>query len=280
MALWTPPPLLGYFIASNGIAPSATPGTAVTAHATAGTKTTTPVELIASTAEEAAWVIVSFTGNNATATITNVIVDIMIGAAASETVLIPDLVVGSKPSATTDFAPQSYMFPLRIPAGSRLSCRSASGPAGSIACRVQIWLFGKNPKAPGWTGSQVIAYGVSSPARGVAVTPGASGAEGAWTEIVASTSEPCEYIVAGVGMPQATVVTSQVKTLDIGYGAATEVALMQDILTMTDTSERTHGPSFNLPIYADLPASTRLVARMSQHAATAQASDIILYGIS
>lgn len=278
MSLWTPAGPIGRYIESNATAPSATPGTAVTANTPAGSKTATPVQLIASTAKEAHWILVELFGNNVAATITNVIVDIMIGAAASETVLIPDLLVGSAPSATTDFGPNRYLFPLRIPAGSRLSCRSASGPAASIACRVVVRLFGKDPKTPGWTGSKVTAYGISSPARGVAVTPGVSAAEGSWTEIVASTGDRCEYIVPGIGMPQNTVVASQFYHLDVGWGAAAEVALAQDIPFMTDTNERLHG-FMGLPIYADLPASQRLVARLSQHAATAQACDVALYGV-
>lgn len=279
MGLWSPNPLIGRFIESNTATPSSTPGTAVTANTPAGTKTATPVQLIASTAKEAAWVVVALINNNTAATITNVIVDIMIGGAGSETVLIPDLLVGSQPSITTNYAPHYYVFPIRVPAGSRLSCRSASGPAASVACRVQIWLYGKNPKVPSWTGSKVTAYGITSPARGVSVTPGVSAAEGAWTEIVASTTADHEYIVPGIGMPQLTVVVSQVYALDIGYGAAAEVLLGGDIVFMTDTNERVHG-GLCLPFYAALPSGSRLVARLSQHAATAQACDIALYGVS
>ena len=281
MALWTPGDLMGRFGEANFSAPSSTVGTQITASSTAGSKGSW-TQLIASTAKEYHWLIVGFTANNASATITNVVVDIGIGAASSEIVLVPDLLVGSQPSITTDFAPHLYVFPIRVPSGSRLSARSASGPAGSQTCRVLMWLFGKNPKVPSWTGSKVTAYGItlSGDARGVAVTPGVSAAEGSWTQIVSSTGDRCEYIVPGWGMPQTTTVANQVYALDFGFGASSaEQALVRDILFMTDTSERVHG-GWCMPIYADLPASTRLVARLSQHSTTAQAVDVALYGVS
>ena len=281
MALWTPGDLVGRFGESNGIGASSTTGTQVTAGSTAGTKGSW-TQLIASTAKEYHWLIVGFTENNASATITNVVVDIGIGAASSEIVLVPNLLVGSSPAITTTFSSHFYVFPIRVPSGSRLSARSASGPAGSQTCRVLMWLFGKNPKVPSWTGSKVTAYGItlSGDARGVSVTPGVSGAEGSWTEIVASTSERCEYILMGRGMPQTTNVTGRLYALDFGFGASSaEQALVENMLFLTDGSERVHG-GWSMPIYADLPASTRLVARLSQHSTTAQAVDIALYGVS
>jgi hypothetical protein len=90
------------------------------------------------------------------------LVDIAIGAASSERVIIPNLIASSaSDSASSSGNPYYYYFPIYIPAGTRISARSQTGknPAPDT---VHVAVHLHQGVVPGkWYGSRVTAYGVN-----------------------------------------------------------------------------------------------------------------------
>ncbi len=277
MTLWTPPQQFSLYDSNLTVPATGAMGTIVTAGTPAHTKNATYTQLIAATTFDCYWIEIHMSEVVVASTDTGTLVDIAIGAAAAEQVIIPNLNAGHAASYTgTTVGGQKYAFPLYIPSGSRISATSQAVTASDT---VVVWvkLYG-GPKTPVWSGQQVVDYGTSLAAsQGVQVTPGASGAEGAWTQIVAATSQNHSFLSAGVAGLDA-VIGLQVLLLDIGVGAATEAAIYEHGVFVTSTAEALSQP-FPFCVWHPVLSGDRLAARISGSGA-AQDCDVILYGVS
>jgi hypothetical protein len=266
---------------TNITTPTVPLGTAVTASATPHTKNTTYAQLIAATAWDAFAILIMISDTFTSATNTSTLVDIAIGSAASETVIIPNLNAGYAQVSGGDErqGAQKYWFPLHIPAGSRISATSQSA-VGSKAPKVSIWVF-EQPTRPVWAGRIVTDYGTNlTTSRGATVTCGVSAAEGTWTQVTAATSSAHSFVAAGLSCDGDTSVLGNVGLLDIGVGAAAaEQAMVENLPFGLNVSEAMSTP-FPLHSFAQVAGGERLVARASINNAGAQNIDCILYGCS
>lgn len=266
---------------TNVLTPAQFAGTTLTAPVTPQhTKEATYTELIASTAFDTYFVVITFNNSAAGASNSNNLVDLAIGAAGSEEIIIANLLAGFTTNTVTPGGGRSYLFPLFIPSGSRLAATSQSAlVSGTVV--MQVELLG-GPRMPVWAGSQVITYGITTASsRGVLRTPGSSGAEGAWGEIAAATSQDHEALVLGAqGTNTDTNMTTNGILWDVGIGAAAaEEAIAENLPYMTHSSETTGQQRPWLPIYLPIPSGTRLSVRGSA-SGTAEAIDCALYGVS
>jgi hypothetical protein len=278
MGLWVPPAPFEA-METNLTTPAGNFGTLVTASATPHSKNTTYTELIASTAFDAYGILVMLATVFTAATDTSMLVDIAVGAAASETVVIPNLNAGFAGDITVvNVGGQKYWFPLRIPQGSRISA-TAQAAVVSDNVRVSIWLYGK-PLRPVWAGQKVIDYGTNlATSQGVAVAMGVSSAEGSWTQIAASTTRAHAYLAAGIGGAGDTTIAAGTGFLDVGKGAATEVPMVQNLPYGLSTNEAI-SYFFPMSAWAQVAPGERLAARASYTSASAGSIDCILYGVS
>lgn len=245
----------------------------------ANTKNTTWTQLIASTAFDAQLIVVELAGSAANATDTSTLIDIGIGAAAAETVIIPDLLAGFIPTPDVGSC-RSYIFPLYIPSGSRLSARSASvRTTGSTRVFVKLYGGPRNPEA-WWCGSQVTAYGINTADSGaVSVTAGNSGAETASPVSIGTTSADHKCLVVGV-QPNSATVTAKAYHFDVGIDTASTTWLRQDDLYLNTSTTETSWPGVTWwPIFAPIPNGTVLVVG-GECSGTADAMDFALYGVS
>jgi hypothetical protein len=163
--------------------------------------------------------------------------------------------------------PKIWDFPLYIPAGARIAAQVAGARLGN-AMRVQVWLRGGNGYPPYRVGTKVTTYGMGTVPSGVSITPGTTGAEGAWTQITASTSEDHFAFVPSFQASADVSISNSVYAVDIGIGAATEEEILQTALFTSDTTESMMGPIPSFPAFQDVPASTRLTMRVSNSNAT------------
>jgi hypothetical protein len=282
--LWTPPVYFSAFT-SNCLPNTAGMGTIITANSTINTKGTTPTTLIASIGFDARYVTVKMGDARTATTNSAVLQDVMIGAAASESVLIPNLNAGSSdpsgPSGSgVNAGGQEYRMPLYVPSGSRLSARSQAATASRThKCQIRCW---GEPSAPVWAGHVVTDYGTATASsKGVAVTPGLNAVEGTFTQIVASTTDDIRYLSVGCGLNGlAVAATAAAMLVDVGIGAATEQVILQDdSYVVLGTA-----PSiWHMAIggYVNIPSGARLAARASQGLASpAQVIDVIIYGVT
>lgn len=244
----------------------------------ANTKNTTWTQLIASTAFDAQLVVIYVGSSSAAATDTSTLLDIGIGASTAETVIIPDLLAGG--TGASNVGGRHYIFPLYIPAGSRLSARSQSvRTTGSTLVSVQLYGGPRDP-ANWWCGTQVTAYGISTAdSGGTLVTAGNSGSEGSVVSI-GTTSADHECLVVGM-QPTGTTTASVQYHFDVGIDTTSTAWLVRDLFMRTDTSERMWSSGFVWwPIYSHIPSGSVLVAAGECSGTADAATDLAIYGVS
>ncbi|HTJ17848.1 MAG TPA: hypothetical protein VL494_13805 [Steroidobacteraceae bacterium] len=264
---------------NTGTVGATTVGTAVTTGASASTKGT-PAQLIASTAFDAYWIRVCASAYASSGAASDGSLDIMVGAATEE-IIIPDLLMGycGDPVTSIGGMAKTWDFPLYIPAGTRISAQAA-GVRTATAMRVAIFLYGGDGYPPFRVGSKVVTYGMGTVPNATAVTPGASGAEGSWTQITASTSESHFAIVPSLQQNNNTNMVARALAMDIGVGAATEEEILQSSWWGIGSTETVAGPMNGMPCFQDIPAATRLTARMSCSGTTSGTYEVALHAVS
>jgi hypothetical protein len=241
-------------------------GTVVTTGAAEATKGTV-VQLIASTSFDAYWVTVLATQYGLAATDSQGALDILIGAATEE-VWIPNLLMGfcSPTDSATGVGPKRWDFPLYLPAGTRIAARAA-GKRLSTAMRVSVFLYGGAGLPPFRVGRNVTTLGMGTVPFGTTIVPGASAAEGAWTQVIASTAEDYFCFVPSFQAGTDTTLSRLMFSYDIGMGAATETEMAQGFLFTTTDNEMMRGPENPMPAFFDAPSGSRIVARVSNSGA-------------
>lgn len=188
------------------------------------------------------------------ASYTRMVFDVGIGAAGSEVVLIPDLLVDTGNSAPAITA----VFPVSIPAGTRVSLREASSASGH-ASGGQIWLgdgrtrVAKNYFAMGKGGT---GY------EGTTLDPGGTAnTKSAWVELEDSTPNRADLLWLAVGIRDNATPSAYAWKIDIGVGAASsEVVEINELSLAANTTLFTTG--FMGPFGVDIPAGSRVAARV------------------
>lgn len=264
---------------NTGTVSAANIGTSVTTGASSSTKGSV-AELIASTSFDAYWVKIFATEYALAATASQGAMDILIGA-ATETVLIANLLMGycGDFGNSTLQGWRQWDFPLYIPSGSRLSCQAA-GARTSTAFRVAIYLYGGNGMPPYRVGQKVTTYGMGTVPDGTSITPGASGAEGSWTQITASTSEAHFAFVPSFQVSGDSNTTAANQLVDIGVGAATEEEIAQSYWYCINGNEAMAGPLPSMPCFRDVPSGTRLAMRASNQGTNESGYNGVIHAVS
>lgn len=176
--------------------------------------------------------------------------------------------------------PQSYAFPLWIPAGSSVGLRARTTHTAARNYRCVIHAFGEpsNP-AMWWCGTAVEPLGVTTvSSRGTTVTPatGASGTLGAWTSIGMSTYR-YGAVQPGWGGVNGTAYKQQEMRLQIGYGSNQLAGSSQwELGTQTAECGRFERA---YPIWCDVPSGTTWQARMAADIVSPDAQQIAIYGV-
>lgn len=241
------------------------------------------VELIASTNFDAYWIEIMACDYALSATACEGMLTILIGSDPEE-ILIENLLMGHCGGPNVAAIPaglgKKWAFPLYIPSGSRIAARAA-GARTNTDLRVAVHIFGGHGMPPFRVGNHVQSW-PSSPSvpRGQSITPGASGAEGNWTEIAASASSGF-CVVPSFQVATDTTVTQRTYAFDIGIGASTqEQEIMQSYWYVTGTGEEMTGHWPLMPCFADIASGSRLVARVSNSGTNDTAYDAMLHVVS
>lgn len=262
---------------NTGSVGTASIGTSVTTSGTSSVKGT-PAEMIASTAFDAFWITIIASNYGASTVASQGSMDILIGAATEE-VLIADLLMGYCGGGGTSGSPKRWDFPLYIPAGSRLACQAA-GARTSTAFGVAVYLYG-GQTPPFRVGGKVTTYGMGTVPSGTSLTPGASGAEAAsFTQITASTTQDHFALVPSFQISGDGTTAIRNITIDMGYGAATEEVAGEGYWFCTAADESMGGPFPSMPWFQDIPSGTRLSMRASNHGTNDGAYNGVIHAVS
>lgn len=230
-------------------------------------------ELIASTAIETTWVMIEIHGANTT----RWNVDISVGAALSEEILIPDLCVMIRERDKGGMS--SYQMPLSIPKGSRISARCAS--AASTASRivyVALHLFAGGWDAHSSTPRKYTAYNIlASDSYCSAVDPGAvADTKGNWLEVSSSTIDRILGFCLFVNNRNNTAATDGNARVDVGVGSSgNEEILLEDMPYDQASAPDCYNPTPMMFIPLAIPAGSRIALRCQSQ--VTDATDRLIY---
>ena len=176
-----------------------------------------------------------------------------------------------------------YWLPIRFPPDTPIWARHQN-TAASAKAGVQISFQGGNMNPgqfPSFTG--MVALGaVTASTTGTSITPGASGAEGAWAQIVASSTADYGGLMASPLFNVDTTLTSGLTTtIDVGVGGSGAEKVVGENVTrqfMWSSAEQKDAVCF--PTFVGVPSGSRIVARASGSATADGTNSIILYGFT
>lgn len=203
-------------------------------------------------------------------------VDIAVGAAASEQIIIADLI-----ASATAFAGQQFTIPFSIPAGSRLAARWQS-TATSDTIRASVIAGSGNLGFKSYRKSDTYGFTAAS-SLGTAVDPGGTvNTKGAYSQITAATNRDHFGLAFAVDGQGDTGLTTSSLLMDIAIGAAAseQIIIPNIMLTMASTGYIVPFASGTFPV--QIPAGSRIAVRAQSttNAANARAFGITLYGFS
>ena len=183
------------------------------------------------------------------------LIDLSVGAAASEVVVVADLTY-SNGSASIGNQIGVYV-PVALAASARLAARCAcsGGSSRTIEIAVQV--------VDGTSSAVPTTYGaVSASSQGTSIDPGAAAnTKGNYTQLTASTSSALDWLIVIATCANNPNPSSGRWAFDIATGAAaSEVVVVPDCSFSMDSSFDTLGPNvFCFPI--SIASGTRLAAR-------------------
>lgn len=256
-------------------------GATITASATPHTKGSYTA-LIAATAYDAYGITVLIGGTATTASVNaRALMDVAIGAAASEVVLLPNLMCGNVAAQNAASCMcVMYHFPIYIAAGSRLAAR-LQGLIASETATCAIWLHQWPIGVTGWFGTRVTAYGANTAtSSGVSHSPGSSTYATA-TQITASITNPIKAIQIGYDLLTDTTGDSVRCLLRLGLGS-TPTYFVSDVpfheSTTVESVQFSHANFLLSHMRFDIPAGSDL--RISaMRSTTATARGWVVYGV-
>jgi hypothetical protein len=266
---WTDVPdfgMIGGGPSDVGANAGASTGVSITAHASTNTKNATWTELIATTAHETTWVVVSLMDVGTAAT--GYMVDIGIGASTAEQALIPNLYTRSTTVAQT--IPFVYSLPIAVPKGSRLSARCQSATS---AATVKVGIQCISSPITGQHGlRRVEGFGQNLTVTQMTLLND-SGAtphtDSTWTEITAATTFAWSWLCLAAynGSDTATAaILSQLLDIAVGAGGA-EVAIVNDLSFVASTGTDTAVPgTYCLP--CAIASGSRVAVRQRESTGT------------
>lgn len=211
--------------------------------------------------------------------ISQMLVDIGIGASGSETVLIPDLYW---PWGKSAFYGCLYTLPVHVPGGSRLAGRAQSDRTN--ADKVDVIVYGHALGSDKPMTQRVLTLGVDSGAtKGVTLDPGTTAhtKPSSWTEITAATPAQFHGIVVGLGQDGLSQAPNGEALVDIALGSAgSETVLVENLAASSHVGSDAYFPTVH-PVPVNVPAGARLSARaQSSDTGSARNLDVIVYGLA
>lgn len=270
MSLLVPFPRTGSEQRNYSGRPTTTWGTTLTGSATPNAEGTTS-EIIASTTYDSNVLVVTLHGLHISATLTDALVNIKIGASFEYTI-VPNLIAGF--AATNIVAgPRRYVIPVRIPRGTRVGASVRALIASDVVyCQLELHNEGML-----WSGAAVECLGaVTASSRGTAVTPGTT-SEGAWATIGTSTRAYKAVLLALAGNTDTTATATHMAG-DIGTGSAVIAGLENFcwVLSATEWTNPVDDDTFRL---VQIPSGTALQARLQGHTTDAEVKYAAIYGV-
>lgn len=185
--------------------------------------------------------------------------DLAIGAAGSEQILIADLFHRETQNGDSTVP---YLFPVNIPAGTRIAARIQKNAAGGTGVVSVALGYGALDEPNGVGRHATAGVTTSGATSGTTVDPGATASTyGAWVELIAATAFPARWMNLYHNAIDGTLNADADGVFQIGIGAAGSEQLIVDGVQSTHGSApRGMTPnSTHLPVA--IPAGERVAVR-------------------
>jgi hypothetical protein len=271
-------PTIGGGPSETGSTPGSSTGISMTTGAS-HTKGATWTELIAATDYASSWLLVSMGVASAFGAASGFLMDIGVGASTAEQTLIPNLHF-SMPASTTSIT-QSYLFPLAVPAGTRLSARAQCSTATQTILATVAAIAGPIDGPPGLRRVETIGA-VTGTTRGTQLDMGGS----AHTDVVAQLSAATGFAYRWLCLSAANVgdvvlAANTTFLIDVVTGAGgSEVPVLADIWLSATTTSDFCGPKVTcFPCSIAAGARVAVRGRCSVNTAGDRVLDFVAHGV-
>lgn len=247
---------------------TSSPGTTVTASSTIHTKGNY-TQLISSTTYDWYGFWLQTINTYVASSATDLLLDIAIGAASSEQIILPNWMAGWGPTASG--GARTIFVPIFIPRGTRIAAR----------CQALITSDTVNVLVAGCVGNSGLpiplfsncdAYGIdTATSSGTSHTAGNTGVESTDANVGSTTSRPYGAVLLGVAS-QSSTTTAIAYHWELTIGGTTHA----EWYAANTTSELVYGPFPPCPIPVSIPASIQLQVQ-GEASGTAQDQDVAFY---
>lgn len=188
----------------------------------------------------------------------HVLLDIGAGAAAAESVIIPNLHIAAPRAAQSGF---NVFVPISVPKGTRLSGRiTSSVTSGQIF--TNLVALAATQDSPGYGRCESVGEVLAS-SRGTDIDPGTTAnTVGTWQQIVAATGFRYRQLIICVNERANSAAAAINLWFDLGIGASSaEVEYIPKIISQVNITSDEMGQRVIGPLPVDIPAGTRIAAR-------------------
>jgi hypothetical protein len=243
----------------------------VTANAVANTKGAWQ-QVFASTVTDSGWLVVQPDDVFVSATNTGTLLDVGVGAAGVEQVIVPNIVMGAWQHGSM------FMCPMFIPAGSRVSIRIQSAVA-SKAFPVKVNLLPCAVQADACQWCEALGVSAGTSGGTTLPTPSVAGTKTAWVQLSAGLTRDTSVICWSMGTLGTNIAAAK-GGIDIGYGpSGQEQPLVANARWEQLGTENINPCMF--PVPCNLPAGTRIAARFdSTSTAAASVPQVAAYAFA
>lgn len=242
-------------------------GTTITAHADIHTKGSW-TELFSATTYDSYGFFLRICESTSTGVQTDLLVDIGIGAAASEVVILPDFLAGWAGQAMNG---RPFFIPLFIPRGARVAARCQALITADTVDVVMSLRGGATMPFPIFTGCD--AYGINSAAsQGTSHTPANTGSESSDATIGTATRNYGAVLLAVQGTLADTGQNNSAYHWELTLGGQT----VAEQYWRTSNSEIISGPWPEAPVLVSVASGTAMQVQ-AECSGTAEAMDCALY---
>lgn len=267
--------------ATNPVATYTTVPTSASAH-TKGAIT----ELVASTPADAHAIMLQVGGTFTTGSANGALMDVMIGGAGAETVLVGNLGVGNLNAVGTYGEAGGILFlPVEVPASSRLSCRWQSAHASATDASVGVALLDWDTTNSNWTPPSTLTALNADTAATTATGGGGWSTGTAWTQISASTAADYYGFVVSYNSNNTAFAANETIALQLATGGAGSETVLGTVpinFRQGTTETLTLQLPWGLPGYiaGEVPAGTRLAGRILNDGTNATTGEIIVVPVT
>lgn len=202
---------------------------------------------------------ISIWNNGVSASERHMLVDIGIGAASSEVVIVSNVAVTGGTDYRAQPSSSAIYCPIYIPKGTRIAARCQSNTA-SAGANIALWGEYGSPSGKLYNGADMIGADTATSATVGITTPTTAGTESAWTNIGSTTSRLYEASLLIGSTGTTTVMTSAVIFGEWGWSSGAPT--IGEVIIIANNTELMGGPMPSSPVRHLIPTGTQLQARI------------------